>query len=49
MTEQTVLNTAIPADLKEALIKQAQANGRSLKKELEFILRAYFETKVVTV
>lgn len=45
MVEQTVLNTTIPADLKEALIKQAQANGRSLKKELEFILRAYFEAR----
>ncbi len=49
MMEQTVLNTTIPADLKEALTKQGQANGRSLKKELEFILRAYFETKGVTV
>jgi len=43
--ENIILNTTIPADLKELLLKQAQANGRSLKKELEFILRAYFESK----
>ena len=49
MQDQTVLNTTIPAGLKEALIKQAQANGRSLKKELEFILKAYFEAKGVAV